>query len=572
MDELRGSINIIGAGLSGLSAAITLAEAGLACNLISSQPSERAQSVLAEGGINAALDTMGENDTTDEHFADTMKGGCYLESEEVIRGLVETAPDIVRWLDRLGVPFNAKDGRLVQRNFGGQAKKRTAYARSSTGKMLMSALIDECRRYETEGLVTRFDHHELVDMHTVVDNAAHRVLTSIIVRDSYTGELTRLGGVTILCTGGLNGFFEGITTGTTQNTGNAAAIAFAAGVEMADLEFIQYHPTTVGISNKRMLISEAARGEGGRLYIMRNGEPWYFMEEKYPGLGNLMPRDVVSREMTLVSADPDCEGSVYLDMTALDESIWSGRLSDLRDEVTDYMGLDPAETPIPVSPGIHYFMGGIRVDRCHRTSIRGLYAAGEAACRYHGANRLGGNSMLGAIYGGRIAAGTVINEASSLITDINEAAAADAALQEVKSDLRIPGNADVSGNQDSSPAARKELRDMLLSGLGILRTEDSMLAAAEKIETILEGTGTAAAGAAHGVIVNSADIDRKRAMLGLAMLRAALARKESRGSHTRLDCPDTVDEYRKFSVARVIDGDIVIGFEDADAGFGGDAR
>ena len=262
MEEMK-TINVIGAGLSGLSAAITLARAGVKCNLISSQPSERAQSVLAEGGINAALDTMGENDTTQEHFEDTMRGGCYLEAESAVRNLTGHAPEVVRELVRLGVPFRSENGRLILRNFGGQKKKRTAYAKSSTGKIIMTALIDEARKYEASGMICRFPHNELIGM-----EISRGELMSLTLRDSYRESVLSLTGAAILCTGGLNGFFEGMTTGTTQNTGNAAAIAFCAGVEFANLEFIQYHPTTVQISDKRMLISEAARGEGGRLFTV----------------------------------------------------------------------------------------------------------------------------------------------------------------------------------------------------------------------------------------------------------------------------------------------------------------
>ena len=529
MSDQTRSVNIIGAGLSGLSAAITLARAGFACNLISSQPSERAQSVLAEGGINAALDLMGEEDTVREHFEDTMRGGCWLESPSVIEGLTASAPGIVLELADLGVPFNTENGHLVQRNFGGQKKKRTTYAKSSTGKILMTALIDEVRRYEASGLVTRYSHHELTDIET-----EDGVLISVTVRDAYTMRSLRFTGCTILCTGGLNGFFEGLTTGTTQNTGNAAAIAFAAGAEMANLEFIQYHPTTVGISNKRMLISEAARGEGGRLFIMRDGNPWYFMEDKYPELGNLMPRDVVSREMTLVRDEEGCSGSVFLDMTSLSDNIWKGRLSDLREEIISYMHIDPAAEPVPVSPGIHYFMGGIRVSSRHETSIRGLYAAGEAACRYHGANRLGGNSMLGAIYGGRIAAGAVQEHASEAVSD----------------------SCDPPEISVMSPSVKEELRDILSDGLGILRTAESIQGAYDRARLLLERDGLSS-------------IDKKRVRLGIAMLASAMARKESRGAHTRLDYPDTLEEFRRFTVARDRDGRISVEFVSPDEAPGG---
>ena len=201
------TVNVVGAGLSGLSAAITLAGSGVMCNLISAQPSERAQSVLAEGGINAALDTMGEHDTTAEHFEDTMRGGCYLESESAVSNLTKNAPDVVRWLVKLGVPFNSEDGRLILRNFGGQATKRTAYAKSSTGKIIMTALIDEARRYEVSGLIKRYPHHELTGINVSVNSYGKKTLDSVTVRDVYSGLSLSFSGTTILCSGGMNGFF-----------------------------------------------------------------------------------------------------------------------------------------------------------------------------------------------------------------------------------------------------------------------------------------------------------------------------------------------------------------------------
>ena len=192
-----------------------------------------------------------------------------------------------------------------------------------------------------------------------------------------------------MATGGMNGLFEEMTTGSMLNTSDAAAIALERGVELANLEFIQYHPTTIAIQGKRMLISEAARGEGGRLYVKRRGYKWYFMEEKYPELKNLMPRDVVSAEMVKVTSRAECDDQVFLDMTEIPEMIWNTRLSDLREQCINYLNIDPVSQPVPVSPGIHYFMGGVRVDEEHRTSLANCYAAGECACQYHGANRLG---------------------------------------------------------------------------------------------------------------------------------------------------------------------------------------
>ena len=278
------SINIIGAGLAGLSAALTLAEQGIKSNLISAQQSERAQSVMAEGGINACLNTMGESDKIEYHYEDTMRGGVFLSDPNSVKGLCETAPSIVKKFERLGVPFEHNKNGIIQRNFGGQKKKRTAYVKSSTGKMLMTALIDEVRKYEAQGLVTRYANHRFLRL-IINDNRC----CGAVIQNIYTNEILTFGGSVILATGGLNGLFDGLTTGTTQNTSDAAAAVFAQGVELANLEMIQYHPTTIQIQGKRLLISEAARGEGGRLFIKRNGKPWYFMEEKYPELKNLMP-------------------------------------------------------------------------------------------------------------------------------------------------------------------------------------------------------------------------------------------------------------------------------------------
>lgn len=516
------SINIIGAGLAGLSAALTLAEQGVPCNLISYAPSERAQSVMAEGGINAALDTMGEDDTVEEHYADTMRGGVYLADPNAVWGLCAHAPGIVRGLDRAGVPFSHNDKGIVQRNFGGQKKKRTAYVKSSTGKMLMTALIDGVRKYEVQGLVKRYPRHRLADV-----RIADHTLEGIVIQDRFSGELTPLGGKTILALGGMAGLFDGMTTGSAHNTSDAQAMLFCKGVEFANLEFVQYHPTTIGISGKRLLISEAARGEGGRLFVRRNGEPWYFMEEKYPELKNLMPRDVVSAEMVNVTARDDCDDQVYLDMTGIDKKVWRSRLSDLRDQCIHYIAIDPIKEPVPVAPGIHYFMGGVYVDEQHRTNIGGLYAAGECACQYHGANRLGGNSLLGAIYGGRVAAQTAVSLPL---------------VKEGDGQKGIEGwHQSAADDTDVSPALAQQISTILYCSLPIMRNEADMKAAERELRALLTPDRSQA--------------EKNRLYLALAMVQSAINRKESRGAHKRTDYPERDDEhFRKQSVVKFDDG------------------
>ena len=526
-------ITIIGAGIAGLCAAICLAEKEIACRLVSSQASERAQSVLAEGGINAALNIMGEEDTPKEHFADTIKGGVFLADPNAVRGLTEGAPEIVRWLRRIGVPFQMEGGKMIQRNFGGQKKKRTAYAKSSTGKVLVNALIDEARKYEAAGLVERFSHHDFLEL--ILENDGHRKADAakccgVIVKDRYSGRLYAFTGPVICCFGGFGGLFPGMSTGTTQNTGDALAMAFSQGLALANLEFVQYHPTTVAIAGKRLLVSEAARGEGGRLFVNRNGGKWYFMEEKYPELKNLMPRDVISREMTAVVKEPGCESQVYLDLTGLPESTWATRLPDLRAQIIRYLGLDPVRDYVPVSPGIHYFMGGIYTDEGHRTNIKSLYAAGECACQYHGANRLGGNSLLGACYGGRIAAKSAAADLSGKVSS-----SADEALKEAQA-------ADERGEYAVSPRLAQELGSILSSCMAIVRDEESLAEGEERVRGLAESAKTRA--------------EKNRCLVGLALIKAARARKESRGSHTRSDYPERDDEgFRKTTVIRVREGE-----------------
>ena len=506
------SIIIIGAGLAGLSAALTLAEQGVACNLVSAQASERAQSVMAEGGINACLDTMGENDSIENHFEDTMCGGVYLADPNAVWGLCQNAPEIVKKFYELGVPFPVNEKGIVQRSFGGQRKKRTAFVKSSTGKMLMTALIDEVRKYEARGLVTRFAHHRVKALH-IHEN----VCFGVTLTDTYTDDSIPLTGSVILAFGGMNGLFEGMTTGTTQNSADISALCLENGVELANLEFIQYHPTTIGISGKRLLISEAARGEGGRLFIEQNGKPWYFMEEKYPEMKNLMPRDVVSAEMVSVVNMPDCGGQVYLDMTGIGMDVWKTRLSDLREQIMHYLDIDPVKKPVPVSPGIHYFMGGIWVDESHRTSVRNLYAAGECACQYHGANRLGGNSLLGAVYGGKTAARTVLSEYKKT-ENPEPVSESPEAYTEVTSQFRV------------------SVSQILAKHLTILRNENDLKKALRELDLLEERA------------VNPAETRLLR--LAQATVGCALFRRESRGSHRRTDYPEIRSDFQKQTVVR----------------------
>lgn len=535
-------VNIIGAGLAGLSAALKLSEAGIPSRLISVQTSERAQSNLAEGGINACMNVMGEEDHVREHFEDTVKGGCDLADPNMAAGLCLAAPDIIRELIGYGVPFNREKGKLIQRNFGGQKKKRTAFSKSSTGKVITAALIDAVRRYECEGLVERFAHHEFRQL--VIEGG---ICKGAVVYDVYRSQVSILPGPVILAVGGMNGMFTGGTTGSTANTGNAAAVLFAQGVEMANLEMVQYHPTTVQIAGKRMLISEAARGEGGRLFYYDNDDDGgrrkvWFMEDKYGERGNLMPRDVVSREMAASGRE------IYLDLTGIPAGTWEKKLSDLREEIIHYLAIDPCLEPIPVAPGIHFFMGGVRIDESHRTNLKGLYAAGECACGYHGANRLGGNSLLGAIYGGKVAAGTAAEELSLILRS-------DPDTQRVQnSDLRSNALFAVSPAGSNSEIDEK-VSNILISHLPVLTTESQLQEGLAQIKELKREVKSAGNGSRQTV-------SYCRLLLAEAFMLSAIARKESRGAHFVKEYPERREEFRKTTTALCLQSEVRIGFEE----------
>ncbi len=535
------NVLIIGSGIAGLSCAIRCAENGVKALLISPFPSERSQSVMAAGGINAVLSDFETGDSIESHIEDTLRGGCGLSGEKAVSGLCHHAEEIIRRLEKIGTVFSIDEqGYLAKRAFGGQSHQRTCYCGSSTGKQIVSALVMEARRYEANGVITRrfwsCFHSALIR-----DGKCYGAL----LFDESTRKLeTVYADAVVIATGGQNSVF-GKTTGSTLCDGYVAGRLFMQGVDLKNLEFIQYHPTTIETAQKRMLISEAVRGEGGRLFYKENGSRVYFMETLYGSLGNLMTRDVVSREIFNTGKD------VFLDISFLDKKTIDSRLPEVRELCLKYKGIDIAKEPILVAPSVHFFMGGIAVHLNHETNIRDLFAIGECASMYHGANRLGGNSLLAAIYGGMTAADEISGR-NNCGVKVDFTAQAENENEALNKKMN---------NQSRFPVMY--IRDMLAatmnSKLGIVRDEKALNEGQKDVDYYLS-------------VADKINYDPSvqpyfnYSLTGIltlskAILACAQNRNESRGAHFRSDYPERDQALCYSSIASYNDGDICVRFD-----------
>ncbi len=309
-------IIVVGGGLAGLMTTIKVAEAGMSVDLFSLVPVKRSHSVCAQGGINGAVNTKGEGDSPWIHFDDTIYGGDFLANQKQVLAMCEAAPGIIHLMDRMGVMFNrTPEGLLDFRRFGGTKHHRTAFAGASTGQQLLYALDEQVRRHEVAGLVTKYEGWDFLG--AILDDEG--VCRGIVAQDLRSMEIhTFRGDAVVICTGG-NGMIFGKSTNSQINTGSAASTLYQQGVKYANGEFIQVHPTAIPGDDKLRLMSESARGEGGRVWTYKDGKPWYFLEEKYPEYGNLVPRDIATREIYKVVVEMglgvDGENQVYLDLS-----------------------------------------------------------------------------------------------------------------------------------------------------------------------------------------------------------------------------------------------------------------
>jgi len=547
-------IIVVGGGLAGLAAVIKIAEAGGTVDLFSIVPVKRSHSVCAQGGINAAKNLKGEGDTTAQHFDDTIYGGDFLANQTPVKAMCEAAPSIIDLLDRMGVTFNrTPEGLLDFRRFGGTLYHRTAFAGATTGQQLLYALDEQVRRHESEGKVKKYEGWEFLS--AVID--AKGVARGITALNLRTMELKSFAADAIILATGGNGAIFGKSTNSVVCTGSAQAAIFQQGAYYANGEFIQVHPTCIPGEDKLRLMSESARGEGGRVWVPRNAQEkrpikqipdadrWYFLEEWYPKYGNLVPRDVATRAIHKVVYECglgiDGQPMVYLDLTHIDRATLNRKLEGILEIYEKFVGDDPRDVPMKIFPGMHYTMGGLWVDFNQMTNIPGIFAAGECEYQYHGANRLGANSLVSCIFGGFQAGPNAIKYAKSLEGQEGDGGHA----AELKRQAEI--NAALLKNEGTENPFKlwRELGSTMTEHVTVIRYNKGLKQADEKIVELLDRFKKVnLSDRSQWANTSFAFARQLKNMLELSRTIAlgALLRDESRGAHYKPDFPDRNDE------------------------------
>jgi succinate dehydrogenase / fumarate reductase flavoprotein subunit len=546
-------IIVIGGGLAGLSTVIKIAEMGGNVDLFSIVPVKRSHSVCAQGGINAAKNLKGEGDSPWQHFDDTIYGGDFLANQPPVKGMCDAAPGIIDLLDRMGVPFNrTPEGLLDFRRFGGTLYNRTAFAGATTGQQLLYALDEQVRRYESEGKVTKFEHWEFLS--GVLDSAG--VCRGICAMDLRSMEVrTFPSDAVIVCTGGIGAIF-GKSTNSVVCTGSAQSALYQQGCYYANGEFIQVHPTSIPGEDKLRLMSESARGEGGRVWVPKTpgdkreansipqSERWYFLEEWYPKYGNLVPRDVATRAIHKVVYEHnlgiDGKPMVYLDLTHVDRKILDRKLEGILEIYEKFVGDDPRDVPMKIFPGMHYTMGGMWVDNTQATNIPGLYAAGECEYQYHGANRLGANSLVSCIYGGFVAGPTAMRYARNL----QDAPSNGHFEAERKRQEEINAGLMKADGSENPFLLWRELGDEMTKNVTVIRYNDRIKQTDAKLVELLERfRNINLSDRSQWANTTIAFARQLYNMLQLARVIAQGAgmRDESRGAHYKPDFPERDD-------------------------------
>lgn len=540
---------IVGAGLAGMRAALEGVKAGIDVAIISKIHPLRSHSCAAQGGINAAINP---EDSRESHTFDTVKGADYIGDEDAIQLMCQEAPEAILEMDDMGTPFSRLEGGLIaQRPFGGASFDRTCYAADRTGQVLLHTLWEQLVKAGVKV------YEECSVLSLVTDAEDH--ISGTVVYDIKSGEVFPVAGKGVLLASGGYGRVYFSNTNATTNTGDGMALALRAGAPLADMEFVQFHPT--GLLTSGILVTEGARGEGGYL-INVNGER--FMGKYAPKKFELASRDVVSRaEQTEIIEGFGRDGGIFLDLRHLGAEKILEKLPQIRQLAIDLEGVDPIRDPIPVRPTAHYSMGGVRTDKLGASPLAGLFAAGEAACvSVHGANRLGGNSLLDAIVFGKI----VGKHASEYVK--GQTKQRDFSMDEVTSVTERIHTLKTDKNREMRAVdLHARMAQAMNLHCGVFRTPEGLQEIAGQIPALridYERVGVEDQSKVFNIDLLRAWELRNLMDLAECIIRGGLARQESRGAHSRTDFPDRDDKnWRKHSICRwdAQKGEIALSYE-----------
>ena len=574
-------IIVVGGGLAGLMATIRVAEAGVPVELFSIVPVKRSHSVCAQGGINAAKNQKGEGDTTQKHFDDTIYGGDFLANQPLVKRMCEAAPGIIDLLDRMGVTFNrTPEGLLDYRRFGGTLYHRTAFAGATTGQQLLYALDEQVRRHESEGRVAKREGWTFLSA-VLDDNGVCRGICAMDLRSMEVKTFP--ADAVIFSTGGIGAIF-GRSTNSVVCTGSAQSALFQQGVDYANGEFIQVHPTAIPGEDKLRLMSESARGEGGRVWVPRNpaekraaksipeAERFYFLEEWYPKYGNLVPRDIATRAIHRIVYQEKLgiggQAAVYLDVTHIPRDILDRKLEGILEIYEKFLGVDPRDEPMRVFPAMHYTMGGIWVNgEDQATNVDGIYAAGECEYQYHGANRLGANSLVSCIFGGGIAGPAAVKYARNLEKGVESADSNIFAREQKRQEGKNQALIAQEGSENPI-TIWKELGEIMTEHVTVTRINKNIEGAYAKLGELQARSkqiNLSDRTQWSNQTLNFARELENMLVLARVVTMGAFYRNESRGAHYKPEFPERDDaNWLKTTRAKWVNNDIQLNYEPVD--------
>lgn len=557
---------VVGGGLAGLAVTMKLAELGISVDLISLTPVKRSHSVCAQGGINSCNDQARQlGDSEWKHFDDTVYGGDFLQHQPPVKEMAYWAPKVIDLMDRLGVTFNrTPEGLIDRRRFGGTLYKRTAFAGATTGQQLLYALDEQVRRWESEGLVRKFEFWDFLG--PMLDDTGRCV--GVTAQDMVSMQIRSFpADATVVATGGC-GLIYGRSTMSVFCTGSAASRCFQAGVKYGNAEFIQVHPTAIPGADKLRLMSESARGEGGRVWVPRKSQDprppreipesdrYYFLEQRYPKYGNLVPRDIATREIFNICVNEGLSVEsgrmcVYLDLTHIARAELDRKLGGILEIYEKFQGVDPREVPMKIFPAVHYSMGGLWAGYSKNadggltpahpdnqmTNIQGLYAMGECDYQYHGANRLGANSLLSCIFSGLFTAPGIQTYMNGLSRSAADLPASLFQGEIAKQEGRQRSLISSSGGENPY-LIHEQLGDVMTRAATVVRNNHQLDDAYEKIDE-LHKRALASSLSDTGSWTNQNLIFTKALQdmfpVAKAILKGARLRDESRGAHFKPD-------------------------------------